>query len=404
MQVANSRKKKHNFAQHKHLVWIMAKTRLLFIVFSLVILSTQICIGQIQHHPGRLVLNNLDTLQGDLQDRDSESNSKKIWFRLKGTRKFTPYKPNEAVGFEMKGAPYVTRLLLVNGKQKQAFVCPLVLGRLNAFYFRDRTVYVNLDSGQLREIRFIKERDSPDNKHYRGLLKSYTIDCPTLNADTIGSTIQSLTQFVAEYNKCKGMLVKSYPITDTKGSWNFGFVIGQAFTSIALSSYDRLEPISFADTRSRHVGVAAHYKRSKSAYFYSTELSFQELNFLGLPTTDTGNDTFVQMHSRLLRLTIGINRSIPSNLATPYFGLGTLFSIPTKFEILTKRYQSQTRTFAEKNLILGIWGTLGVKASVHKKIKIFGEFRVEKSFGFGEITLYDGTNPLQLALVTGVLF
>jgi hypothetical protein len=391
----------------------MADKRLFLAAVFLFFFIAHYSNGQIQNYTGYIVLNNRDTVFGILQDRNSHSNSQRIWFKASGSKRFISYESSQLLGFEMDSVTYFSRPISINKQEKQAFVRPLITARLNIFYFRDREVYVSLDSTQLREIRFVKNKDAPENRYYRGLLKSLASDCASLNADTIGSSMQSLIRFITEYNKCKGSAIKTYPTVKTNFKWDLGLVVGQTFSSINLSSYDRLEPISFGTTRSRLFGVTAHYIRSKASNFYSAELSFQELNFLGLPEDDTGSENFVQIHSRLARLTLGVNKTIACSWATPYIGLGALFAIPTKFEVLTKRPavpnrpdlgMIQTQTIVEKNLIPGLWATIGLKIVVYKNIKLIGEARIEKSLGYGEIPLYDGADPLQASFVVGVLF
>ena len=362
------------------------------------------CNAQFEIYKGFVISQSHDTLKGSLQDRNSNINNREIWLKDSTRKIFVKYNPDQILGYELNGDYYHSVDLHLDKKESKIFLRTLVLGKLSLFSYKGN-LHVQLDSSRLYRIKLVKDINSEENKNYRGLLKSLTNDCKSLNSDTISSNLENLVLFITTYNTCIGSNSKKFGIEKRKGLFEIGLTIGQSISSFNLPNYRGISNLVFSPSKSIIFGVQTRY--SVNSYSIVFDAAFNEVNFLGENSKD--KRFFVQFNSSQLRLALGGIKSFPKLWATPYISVGTSFFLPLKFEAISRKYMQQTGYQVLDDSFdpqLGFWSSLGVKRKVISNISIFAEARIEKTLGYGVsvTSLSPGANPTIGTFLIGFLF
>ena len=165
--------------------------RLLLLV---ILLLTQIRPGfsQIEFVKGYVLLNNGDTLYGEIDKSNYIRNSMQCNFRKEEGGEITTYFPNQIEGYRfINGKYYVSKKVPVDNDTIYVFLEYLINGKLNVFYCKNAPgsnhYYISNDTLPIVELEFSKDLKYNDGRMYysgsekaKGLLIYYTLDCPEM--------------------------------------------------------------------------------------------------------------------------------------------------------------------------------------------------------------------------------
>lgn len=339
-----------------------------------------------------------------LQDRGSKINSREIAVKDSSDTKYRKYKPNQLLGYSFNGEVFTSAKIESN--LSNVFLNPIITGRLSLYYSQG-IFYIRKDTMGLRRIDLVRDKNSKENRTYRGLLNSLTRDCESVRADQISSNLDSLVEFICLYNNCMGVASKKYRKAEIRSHFKFGASIGQTISSISLTKYRGVNNPTFEPSKSIIYGVHAEHFYTNSNFSLRFEAAYNELSYIG---KEPKSSNLVQFNSSQIRFAFGGLTGFRKCWATPYAGLGASFFVPVKFEAIS-RYKGVFGGIDQKvedsfNPQIGFWLTFGIKRKIGSGLIPFVETRIENAFGYGanNQNLSPGANPIYGTFLFGFLF
>ncbi|MCF8228536.1 MAG: hypothetical protein K9G58_01165 [Bacteroidales bacterium] len=133
-----------------------------------------------------------DTLFGEIDNKSYYQNSHYCDFRIGEGDSVERYFPAEIYAYHfVDGKFYISKEVLVNGKEEKLFLEFLLDGELDIYFYQDKGrqghYFVGRDSLPLKELRYVKDIIDQDGKMmqvvrkpYTGILSYYTSDAPQL--------------------------------------------------------------------------------------------------------------------------------------------------------------------------------------------------------------------------------
>ena len=189
---------------------MMAIFKIKLVGISLLLL-THFTYSQNDWKSGYIITNELDTIQGLIDHRDSNSLTKACFFRSDEESETTSYAPEDLYGFHLSdGRLYVSKSVEIDGETNKLFLEYLLNGiasiyhiqLLRSHYFleKDGTLY------ELKNSEVIRERNGKTfanyKKEYIGVLKALLQDSPEkLNVDGTLLLSKPLIKLAKEYHE-----------------------------------------------------------------------------------------------------------------------------------------------------------------------------------------------------------
>ena len=399
----------------------------IFLAYSLLSLT---CIAQSDFRPGYVIKNNQDSINGFVSYGSGKANSERCFF--KETKKdnhisFTP-EDIKAYGF-LNDKHHESRNLPAEFKSTdpsidkvsggKVFVTvlakgPLGLYRYRKFYFLDKNGLIILPFPESKLVH-TKNGDMYQKDHrYIDILNTFLEDSP-LKANRTGYNEGPLTKLINDYNHFKG-----HQLVETNKKPFLKLHIGVFYGFVrSTMKMDLIHKVSFAPSTSvvGGLGFEVSSPRIYDRMFLSIEGWYTSIFYQDyLEKTVTGDivrqDTFID--ASFFKAPIGFRYNILSQSNTPYVKLGISFYFmrSTSIRILEEIERSGNIIVTEEDFgedyriknPRGIWFSLGYDRQVYRNMKVFGEFRLEKSNGFIGTPIQNFSSSVDYNLLLGFRF
>jgi hypothetical protein len=178
----------------------MKNFTVLFFIFSFSILYSQN-----DYRDGYVITKTNDTLWGTINYLGDVSNSEVCYFKTKSGNSIKKYFPSDILSYRFleSGKYYVSKNITIEKTQKSIFLEYLINGRLNVYYYRDKTgdhYMVDKDTLRLRELSETEElvfvngtQYTRKNNRTELILKTYLSDCPELFPEIVDVNLDHKT-------------------------------------------------------------------------------------------------------------------------------------------------------------------------------------------------------------------
>jgi hypothetical protein len=372
-----------------------------------------ICFSQGDFRRGYVIKNNGDSLSGFVDYRIGTKSLKTAYFRASKKDATTKFTPEQIMVYGFRGDKRFESAQLP-GKEGKVFVEVLVKGQMS-LYRHGGTYYVGKDSlirlvkGEDRTLvtekgNFVKSQNS-----YAGVLNILLSDCQ-LQANATKLNENDLSAIIQNYNRCKGTPGRVYK--EAVPLWRINYQLLAGMNTSTLSG--DFEKNAFRKDRSLMVGggVDISFPKSIDRLFISFEANYN--SYITHSYIETGSpqirrtDYFID--ASFIRIPFGIRYNFFHDHRTPYIKAGFVKLINLnaelrQFEDIEKNsiVTSSEKTFdLKRDGGLGYWGSVGFGQVVRGHIKVFAEFRIEKSNGFTGHRIVDGSELITTSLLLGI--
>ncbi|MEH0158725.1 hypothetical protein V6R21_32115 [Limibacter armeniacum] len=163
-------------------------SRILFLFLVLCAFFIQPTIAQKNFKDGHILVNETDTLYGQIEDANYYKNSILCNFKERGTDTVVSYKPEEIYGYRFeKGKFYISKVIQEEGARKAYFFEYLIDGELDFYLLQNEgrvnQYYVANDTTELQKLVYEKQTVTVNGKQYEKVSKPYTYLLKSLTVD-----------------------------------------------------------------------------------------------------------------------------------------------------------------------------------------------------------------------------
>lgn len=318
-----------------------------FIAFILLALS-QIGFTQDQWKSGYVLPIEGDTIYGQIQVRDSKSNSNKCVFQLSANEKSTTYSPTQIQGYRIDGGKFfVSKSVAKVNDGEPLFFEFLINGRVKIYHIKaDESRYFVEKENEIYELlnselevnhegaRYVRE-----SKEYVGTL-SYLFSDATDKLDVSTSRLdpKSLIAVSKKYheNVCPNEVCTIYEMPDVKPQVSYSFFSGVFFSSLNFGTdiisdtrWNGLigakmvvdKPFYWAENVSLHVDFALS-RYSEYGLIRGTRTRY--VQYESKPHTMRENPLNVNFKALSLKAPISVNYYLFHKRLKPYLGMGVV--------------------------------------------------------------------------------
>jgi hypothetical protein len=380
---------------------------------------------------GYVVLENNDTLKGQIENKDWKVNPSIIKFRRSGESGSADYNTLTTKAFYVSDQDEhyisVTTVLdqtpsdpakvteeNVNRKEgKSVFARVVVRGLISLYYtydFKPRYL-IQKENGPVHELlmgyrlssnkpsttitmvgRYGNNSVVQENPLYKGQLAFLFDDCPEISkkAQQVSFGLNRIKQIVVDYNACKG--VEVYVRKNERGKNEVGIIAGMTLTThkiLGLNEY--LTQPTYDPELSPAFGLFLNHIFPRKHGFYSwyNELLYKtihvESEYFEQDLYDVHYANFTDLS--MIKANTGVRFRFDKSRFRPFLQLGITGSFLTKADFYTtvtrydqsgKFYDVSQITFGTRPFEFGL--NIGVGLPVHKNINI--EVRAERTEGY----------------------
>ncbi|MCK4663801.1 MAG: hypothetical protein KAT68_13095 [Bacteroidales bacterium] len=169
--------------------------KVFFCLLFLNLIIIQITNAQKNFNDGYILITENDTLYGQIDNKNYYLNSLYCDFKINNSDSIKKYYPNEIYGYRFNnGKYYISKNIIIEGKDSILFLEYLINGELDLFFLQDNGrinhYYASKDGLPLKELSYSKEIINIDgklfekeSKKYVGILNYLTNDCPEVEND-----------------------------------------------------------------------------------------------------------------------------------------------------------------------------------------------------------------------------
>lgn len=376
-------------------------------------MCSSLSFGQNDYRPGFVVLNDGDTLKGEIIYREGRRANQVCTFRS-GNVTEREFLPTDIISYGfLNDKVYRTWQFEQVGNLKAdetfpsdpVFVEILTKGKISLYLFESTFFVQDSTDAKYQLINSSREvvengrRYLKESRQYIGLLKYIMQDCQKLQNRIEGVKLleRELTQLVELYNECGGTVSVSYKKDKQWMQVQFGPAVGYQTSSIQFSdrilenehlsgswqSSNQIIPAFLIDISSpriqEHFGLTTGVIYIKDVYNSNNIL---EKNFF----TDYHD---VSITIEQLKIPFGLSYKLNEGKITPYFMFGMSFSAylsKSSNWILERDLNGTVNTFESeafeiKGSQFGIWGGAGIEKVIFPKVIGFAEVRFERTNG-----------------------
>ncbi len=304
----------------------------------------------------------------------------------------------EYVPAELSGYGYTNGKLFTSGLIQDSFVEVLVKGYLS-LYKNGLSYFVQKSEGKLHEfsyqkIKTVVEGEDGDSKYmgtkdsrWRGMVAYLIADCnpDTKQLKSLKLSERSLTNFVANYNECKGAQYIVYQENKPWAEVNYGMMAGLTRSFIQIDHISNITQYKYLDyhytSTDPSFGLFAAISSPRIAPRLSLqpEIHFHQASFhslivkQGLSLTET---LYTDIKLTSLSVPLSVKYNFLLREITMYFQAGIHYNriLDSDIKVISERVVSDTKDTSEidglwlSNYQLGYWVGVGMQ----KSFKHFG--------------------------------
>jgi hypothetical protein len=365
------------------------------------------CFAQNNWKPGYIITNSGDTIQGLIDNRNSQSNSQRCYFREDLTGGMKVYEPQDISGYRyVEGKFYISKLVPFEGSDKRVFLEYVINGGVDIFHFKDELDYFYIEKdGKMYELKnsivtrktegtaFEAEKNVElEKKEYIGVLSALLSEA-NMQQKIINSRLdlKSLKNIAKEYHDrvCAGETCIIYE-KEEKIHFRWGIQFGQTLVKLnfadrfitkdGINSFfgfrfkfenvlDWTENVSFsADVTLQRVSKCEIQQKN-----YTNVLKYNGVYYdLG-----PGNKMDVDLKALLLKIPLTVNYYFSQGKIRPYINLGIsntfVLSQNKDFQYLDWIDHFNGKSMPTR-LILGFVGKAGAEFVIKNNHTIFTDF------------------------------
>lgn len=411
-----------------------------FTALFLLICSYNLSFAQSDFRDGYVVSVAGDTLQGQLNYKESRSNNSSCTFRPNENAATQKLSPDEiqAYGFMNDKAFQVKTIKSLTGESITAFVEVLVRGRLNLYVYQSR-FFIEKAPGELTELINTKQETYIDdytnamkrsNEHI-ALLNTLMIDCPNFldRIESISLSQKSLSALVKDYNNCVAP-GESISFKENK-KWalvKVGVAASVNAEQLSFSSVDRMlalyENAKFDQTLYPSVGFLLNLvsPRVSERFSFQAEAFVAKYKYTGTSDYVSFSDEFnyendFKLSVTTLKFNTALRYTFVYKSIKPYINLGMSNKILLKNEAerdlkMTSRWgveqHKSTETFLS-DTHSGAFGGVGLNFTLGNRT-LFSEMRYDRGMhiavpqGSSEIDRRLKSNSDTFSFIAGLYF
>jgi hypothetical protein len=367
-------------------------------------------LGQYDLKKGHVITISNDTIIGMINVKNNATNSKICEFQAQGEKQVISYAPSDLISYQVESSKYyVSKLIVVDGKEYWAFLEFLVKGIANLYYYKvdDREYYfiekdnkINILSDDKKVVtdEFGHESIKKTNR-YKGTLLYLFQDGEglSISIDNVDFSYESLINITEKYHNT---VCKDYECIIYKKSTKSKIFI-EPLISYGISLQGMKEYSGSVVDFMPVFGMNLRIQPTKIHHLWSFSIgfsySFNSFNG-GYNFTPTYGKTYVDsinLSYSIIRVPLLIQYSFPERKITPFlfsgFNLNSLFNYTYQIDRYTKLPHGDVPSYDlvsdTPSIQLGIIIGGGMLYNLNDKIKlVFStnyEFRMNpKSTGY----------------------
>lgn len=372
------------------------------------------------YRPGYVVKNDLDSVNGFVAYRSDSKNLLQCVFRETKDGETKSYNPEQLKSFGFHGDKKFRSVTAPQeeGPSKKVFAKQLVFGKMSLYKIRKnfvvqvRDTLIFLPVPKSKDIKNSEGYWSKRDKRYVGVLNYLIKDCQ-LSADEASYTEGDLTNLLLNYNRCKGAAVS---LTNHKPLGKLNFLIFGGYARSEMDM-DLFTDVSFSPGYAvlGGIGLELSSPRIFDRLFFTTEVwyhkSFYQAYEYG-PFAGNILHQDIYLDVSYVKIPIGFRYNF-HNENTPYVKVGMSLTALNDIEIRTwEEVETPDGTvygdekFGGYNVKdpKGIWMAVGYDRTLHRKFKMFAEFRYERGEGFIGTAIQSFSTLNSYNLLLGIRF
>lgn len=391
---------------------------------AILLFSTISLYSQIDFHPGYYIINEQDTVYGEIDNRGDLKNGNICVFRQNDNTESIEFKPGEILAYRFLQGKYYTSIILpVDGETSLVFAEFLVNGVSDLLYHRSINTdhyYIETKQGEWMELSnddiFLKKNGvnyKRNSNLYIGLLKANFMECSEIQEqiEETKFTHISLIEVASQYHDyvCEeGEECIIYETIPKKVKLSIAPTLGFALNKLAVPGHPDYKNHSFDNSKDMAFGLQLmatlprlNNKLSlllmteySESYFFSTYTST-----LGSYLTDYSD---AHVHRKYLSVMLGIQYVYPKGKIRPSFAVGPDFgySLELSFKEISERVSTSEVRAYETNggipsdLAFGAFAQTGLEFFLNSKQRIILQLRYHFTAGTNELTMERGESEI----------
>jgi hypothetical protein len=402
--------------------------RIHILIFLSAFLHVQISFSQTEFKPGFVILQEQDTLNGWVNDKEGIGQYSTCEFRNSEDGQTIEYNPKDILGYGVRGRSlYLSRSVPLDViPDDSVFVEVMVFGELSLFKYRSY-FFVNKNNGKLQYLKNTREtyvlygkKRFKEKKEFLGLLSFLMQDCEKVRSKLKNTKLRtrSLTDIVEEYNSCRGWSPETFKDELPWTRFNYMLNGGYAFSSIEFSSDLAKDFYLTGDWTNGNSFVAGAAVDISSPRIYESLFihigAFYSESYYVLDDVRGGaiirEYNFAEIDLKKINIPVGLKYELFQKKWVPYIGVGINYihhldqSFYREFE---RQYGSsvdflipEPTEFSKSQM--GFWVGPGVYFPLFNEYRGFVEFRYERTNGITREELNIGSNITNYSLFIGL--
>jgi hypothetical protein len=381
--------------------------------FALILtLAVTNCLAQNDWKPGYIIKNSGDTIHGYVDNRDSQSNSRKCHFRKEESGETEIFKAKDISGYRFNdGKFYVSKIIPGEDSIQKIFLEFVIQGGVNIYHYKDNMDHFFIEKDEnlyeLKNTSITKKTEETvfeaekvavvEKKEYLGILSSLLHEAnmqQKINNSRLSS--QSLINIAKEYHErvCAGEQCIVYSkqeiihvkwglhVGETISKFNFGnrFITDNVMNTFIGCHFkfenvlDWSENISFSADITLQKFAKCEIEEKK----YSAVIKYNGINHVLLP----GSKMDVDLKTLLLKVPITVNYTFSRGTVRPYISMGIsntfILSQNKDFQYL-EWYPDYNGKSIPTFLVLGFIGRVGSEFIIKNKHILYADISYDWS-------------------------
>ncbi len=370
--------------------------------------------SQSDYRKGYVITNARDTLRGLVNYQESAKMFKSCDFKASRDRETVSYDAQSIFGYGFENDKfYQSREIVLNNEPAETVFLEVVVKGLLSLYKFQSTYFVEKGTeglqqlmNETREVVINDQRVMQNSNQHIGTMNRLVFDCVEMREKVQKITLneKALTNFVEDYNRCKGETSATFKEEKPWTRFAGGFAVGLNNSQIEFDVVPGFEHLGgdFEIARSVMVGLTVDMFSPRLSERFSLHADFLYLNssYHNYHIHDRAysierNDVTIDI--KQFKIPIGARYTFPERKITPFINAGLSLTlhlssgskwvqeIESKSNPVFNTYEREALEIT--NRPLGFWGGLGVMGSISSKLNAFVEIRYEKAEGITKYTV-----------------
>jgi hypothetical protein len=383
------------------------------ILFSFILLISQICLSQASFRDGFVIVHTGDTLTGLIDYREGTKNSDNINFKESDSTASKVYTPNNISGFGYSDGRFFESKYFARSDEDtyKLFLEVLLKGEVS-LYTNEGNFFIQKGDSTVYELTVSRKEIQRDGEKVTIVTKKFLEILSLLMSDSeeakalmpnIVLEKKPLIRIVERYNSGINSPSVRYESHNPAVKFSAGLSGGLMFSAIRVSSPDNDKNISkmnsaYENSNSFTAGLSLYvsFPKTSEKISFQCEMFYSESEYTN-PYTDKVSLT-------QLTIPVGFRYTFPFKKFSPYLNLGILYTINTENQGNLWLYSKIIGLGYDRTPVplndsqYGFWLGCGLSTPVDRKIAAFVDVRSEFPFELTDRSFLARINNTRMCL------